>query len=619
MAKKQRNHSVVPAAAYLLLLAGYVISFWMVLKSGYRCDDCYNSNILGVTYLTGRSLWDLTIQAIKDWMASGRFFPFSSYTFFMYGVIRTRVAYKMAIVVATYCNSLLFGTYLYRVTKSRKLQWLFYLVFPALLPLNCEYNCAMYSYHMLMQMILLWVLLALLCEIRYLNGGKPVWLIGMALTTFLALGTYEVAFVYIVVFVLTALYVTKDKKRRIYAVLTPAAVYIFVIGITLVLRSQVVDGGYDGTSFGLNIREIGSTFARQLSASVPMVRYLVQYRLGFACSVKELLTIPWQRAFGLSFVALLITLLAILLVLHWWKKEVKKKDVTKELQYKKGLLSLIGLSFWCLPAVIISLSGKYQQEVQWGMGHLPSYLQAFGFVMLSVMLFIGLTERKGGKKTRAIPSALLLIVLSICLMTNQYMGYSTVEAENTTLLYPRQAMEEAVSLGLFDDMKEQEYSVATSDYVIDQLGVGEFYSTIAGRPVRGWNKGTFSQYLNEKQAAGHEFSREECAPVTNATFVTANKDGALVAKGSIVSAVTDSDTGALKSVYVDNLLVYVSGECQKWETIHIETKIQNQDETLSISRNEAKIIASLNQRGRQGDLYQISTKSPVMIHSITWE
>lgn len=529
-----------------ILIAIYLISFWMITESGYRCDDCYNANIMGITYLNGVSIWDLTKTAIKGWLDSGRFFPFSSYTYLLFALLKTRWSYKFAILVFTYINSMVFGKLIYEISHSKRLQYLFLILFPVCIPLSCEYNSALYSYHLLMHVLLLWLTLSMLFLLYYKERKKWYWGFLGGLTFFLALGTYEVAFAFILPMILFVWKYDRGDNRiqRIGNSIRNCAatlkyhgtVYVIVIGINVWLRLRMQGQSYDGTSFHWNLRSIIYGFTKQLSAGIPLVRYYVT--VGKAYTWKDeigllLHSIAWQQI-----ILIILTVLCMYLV--------AKLEPESRLEKEKWAVFVLGGSTLLLPACIISLSQKYQLETQWGMGHLPAYIQAFGFTLLFAMLLYGIQWLKNCKIRRvmALCSGCFLILL---LIVNQYMGWSTVKNDNLSYRYPRECVEQAVDCGILDTPDTMNRLITTTDYVIDYLGPSVFYSYIAERAINAENINNLTGY--------------QAAPGDYVIYTYANEHAGYCMVGECQSIERETETDAqIKNIYISNYRLYIFGD-----------------------------------------------------------
>ena len=110
------------------------------------------------------------------------------------------------------------------------------------------------------------------------------------------------------------------------------------------------------------------------------------------------------------------------------------------------------------PAVLIGISSRYQEEMLWGLGYLPVYVQVFGLAWVVATavssLLAGLNGPAWLRATVANGFALGFGVLSaLTLLVNQWV----VEAQNSTLRYPREIAESAARHGLYDGVPNDSF------------------------------------------------------------------------------------------------------------------------------------------------------------------
>lgn len=527
----------------VLLIGIYVLSFWMITESGYRCDDCYNANIIAYKYLTGDTVWNLTISGIIGWMEEGRFFPFSGYTYLIFSILRKRWTYKFAILVFTYLNSLLFGKMLEELTQSKRLRYMVMMLFPICIPLSCEYNNGLYSYHMLMHMEFLWLTVSMIFLIRYSCDKK--WYLGVlgGVTFFLALGTYEVAFVFLIPLVIIAWSVENTGNGRFLFFETGKqtciklkhhlVAYGLAGGINAWLRVKSTSG-YDGTMFNLEPAMIVKGFEKQVSAGVPLVRYMVT--VGKDNGWKDEI---WLLLHSIHWRQIVIVILYIFCVLFW----VKLKQ-EKEMKSKQRLkIILIGLCILCLPAAVIALSKKYQIETQWGMGHLPAYIEAYGFTLIIACAFLWVYQLVKKRCLKMVVSIVCSCTMLGILVVNQFMGWTTVESDNIMYRYPRDCLESAVDCGILNDIDDGERLVTTTDYVMDYLGPELLYSKIAERAIVATNINNVS---NIDELYGNQM-----------IYTYANASGGYCMVGKAIGI--EDDENQIQNLYVADVKVYMYG------------------------------------------------------------
>jgi hypothetical protein len=120
-----------------------------------------------------------------------------------------------------------------------------------------------------------------------------------------------------------------------------------------------------------------------------------------------------------------------------------------------GLLLGVGLLMLGLPAAIVSASEKYQEQVRWGLGYLPVYLQYFGLAIVAATVACSICAFAARRRARrfhdcfAVTSAVGFSAAAILsFFANRYV----VELRNAQLRYPRDFIESAARHGFFKDV-----------------------------------------------------------------------------------------------------------------------------------------------------------------------
>lgn len=576
---------------YIGIVMIYLINFWIITKSGYRCDDCYSSSIRGVCRITGIPIFKLAYSTIGDWMDMGRFFPFSAYSNIVFYYLSTRFAYKFAIIVMTFVNSLLFGKYVEKLSGSKKLNYLCLILFPILIPLTCEYNSGLYAFHMLAHMVFLWITLSLLMLLKYMESKKIRYNILSGLFLFVALGTYEVAFVLVVAHLITAWIKQKNIKKFIKVIILDVMVYFLIISINIYLRMKVGGSGYDGTAFGFDPELVFDGFVKQLTSAVPLVRNYKLYVQGDG--IREFL---WLLRHDIRITdIILIILTGIMTVL------VVKKVPKAELDLKRNVkwIFLAGASIFMLPAFLVALSGKYQVETQMGMGHLPSYVQSFGFTLIFVFLLY-LIYNNLQRVPKIIFVCFASCMLIYMLLVNQFMARATVAGENNLYLHPRDNVEAAIKAGILDEVSSRDELLVSTDYVVDTLGPMVFYTNIANRiisatPAIGYDKNPLT---------GNEYS----------TYSYANEDSGYVILGKCKELVVNQSKTEIKRIAIDNAIIYLQGGFENADYISVLAAPGDADEYVNMKFN-VKNLTVINHTN-DGTLYKIPYDGKIEISSV---
>ncbi len=135
---------------------------------------------------------------------------------------------------------------------------------------------------------------------------------------------------------------------------------------------------------------------------------------------------------------------------------------------------LLGIALFLLPGLVVSLATKYQRELKWGLGYLPTYMSAFGLLTLSVVIFVGVKQKvhfMNGFRKKILLMASTVVGLGM-VVVNFMNNSMVVHAYNVAEHCHRSLMERASSDGFLQ-------------------GVPEGSFLVFGPPVRGWDEPAF--------------------------------------------------------------------------------------------------------------------------------
>lgn len=326
---------------------------------------------------------------ISGWIEIGRFFPVStilSVSMFHWFDFTNPIGYHVLQVLLISASCYVFAMCFFE-DQARRLAAI--LLFCAMSATYWSYHDPYVSYHLVMPVFTLLFLGSVAMFERHLKTGSLMHGLAALTLYLLALATYEIAYPLILVFIIQILR-TRPKCVAIWVSLAILMALMFVFQGWL--RMQARDIEYEGISVGLSPFVVTRTFLLQVFACFPLApqvggvirKFIEQTGSG----VLDMLLV------GAGLFAL--ASLSVYLLLRFFKNRSKENS-----------LLLIGLIIWLSPALVISISAKYQAELVWGLGYLPRYLQSFGLVLV----IIGLT----GKliTTRAGLSMLCMLALLV--------------------------------------------------------------------------------------------------------------------------------------------------------------------------------------------------------------
>ncbi len=484
-------------AIFIAIFLFYVFYFRLICNSGLSADDMWNSNIQAAPYLNGPSAWEVMWNQMITWLKLGRVFPFSNYAAVLFTFISSVPLYKACIVGTIVINALICGECVKAVSKSESVRIVFLLLFPLFLQLTPEFDSGLYCYHMLIQMVVLWCFLSLWCILRYLECHKKRYAAGSAVFLFLALGTYEVAFVFLFALLWVVWAIQKNWKSVITICLPDLIVFLCMGLMNLGARLFLQEGAYQGISVSFSMKAVLITFLKQCSTCFPVGRYICSglkycdpYTDVYPYSLSGILS--WVRIGDilavLLFLGIFITVGTLTVKAGTWsrKKSNTGQEGTKAvLRNPSGLkpeYTLIGLGLivFLFPGMLIAVSAKYQQILGWCSGHLPAYMQSVGLAIAVTGIYALIMKGNWKQLAKQVLSWGCVCAAVIIILLNLVSGRAGVEYMNRFRKYPQENITAAAKAGFFDDIAEDGTKIlfGTTAYIYDQSCTGEFYSKL---------------------------------------------------------------------------------------------------------------------------------------------
>ncbi len=476
------NNRVAGRYVWYALIVLYVsMSLLPLLSSGYYSDDLILSTLKGQLELQNTSLGQYVIDEFRNDITSmGRLDPVHllarhpiSYVF--YDVHHN----KMFVLSMILINVLLFGCLIHIVTRDRHVSYLAMLVLPILFQFRL-YHDPILSFSGRMQIFVSLILCAMIFLYKYLEHNRKRHLLVSLVAYNLALYFYEVSILLAPLFLIIVASQPHARIKNTMKTVLPYAISVMVaLGAMFTARHfQAPDAaGYSGLTINMERGRVLKTFLRQLFASLPLSYYAGNpsrlFRRGFSTLVGN---VAWQDMLVLGlFIASYLALVGKLIGAH-----------------RIGILFYLGSALMVLPALVVSVSLKYQEEL-WsygvGMGYVPVYIQYYGtaFVMAGVIV---LAQRKLLTDRRRIPAHMaIMVVLSTMLLMNMQNNRLVVDKANVDLHYRRAALVRALGENILQDVPEHSNLYILDDYALDPL-------PFVKSDLRGW-AATGYQWKNE--------------------------------------------------------------------------------------------------------------------------
>ena len=437
-----QKHRYTILLALAFLAAG--LSLYALFKIAYNGDDVINSYVNGALLGHNRTIRTHT-NIIRDiWFGNGRFFPLSFYATPLFSTFSTLFSYRLFLVVL---NLLVIGAFARLVallTRDRIAVILSVTLFPIFLQLR-YYHDPVVSFHGLLQFVALFLFLAMIFQIQGIQKRKNILLILSAVFYLVCLMLYEISLTFIVIFVLLAI-LFKGNRFRVRNILFHFAALGIVLAVTFYLRSTAT-ASYGGTTLSLDIVPALRTFGIQLLAAIPLLNSLG--------SLRSLFSGDYFRPYHIFlFGSLAIAVLSSFIIMAKRSENQSNSSIGEEninLRQKSTLrLFLVGLALWMLPATLIAVSERYQNELRPGLGYLPVYIQIFGGICIALacisFLFLRIRKQRARKISASVLAGFFAFAAIPATFHNNKVGQLFTENNVQTLSI------RALESGLMDDI-----------------------------------------------------------------------------------------------------------------------------------------------------------------------
>lgn len=403
---EHERRDIVDAVWLIVAVLSGIIYMTITTSAALGGDDCVNIPYYYTLCKTDYSkLFEIYVNCIRDGITlkTGRFFPFCFPTILVQALFFKSVAtYRMYIIIMTYVAIMLVGYLIYKVTRKRNLSCMFVALCPLIFCIWYQpANNGLYSYMALPQSTLIPMVIAALCTHRWWNTGrktKNIWL--PIFFSFYSCATYELGFV-LGLAVLTILWYQVQSLKELIQISLPIGVGEFIcLMINIVSRMNNRVGTYEGIIFGFNLTSFLRCFKYQIAAALPLNTMIAS-------------DIKFEKAHIIDYLISLSIACAVTYFINR-NKEMEIKTVV--------YVALLGGMLWILPAFLLALSAKYQQEswVNSTQGYIPAVIESMGAgVLFAAIIWFAFYWISRLRKWVCVLSCALLIVLLTFLGTYQ--------------------------------------------------------------------------------------------------------------------------------------------------------------------------------------------------------
>lgn len=421
--KKVAFGSIFTALIAIILLPYSINGFW--------ADDALNSQTWGMVNRFDSSVMEFSNSVIRAWLEKyGRIllpWPFI-YSFFY--ILKSELAVRLADMLMFITHVSLTILLLRKISTPWRTIALFVLALLALLQIRDSID-PLAAFAGFSQSVGILLILSLLMLHKWHESKSVGWLAISSLTAALSLTFYEINSVYVPIAVVTILASNRSRKiRDISIVIVPflafmaASLYVKQASLPLYAGSQVGSLG-----------AVPATFFKQLFATLPGSFYVSVGKHEFLPRELFMAASTSQLAWGVMILWSVIAIVAL--------RSKHTKSPVRLLPVFAALMLLI------VPAVLISISAKYQLSLTWGYAHIPVYYQYFGLAFLLAASIDRIAQGRIAKLAMVcVPLAGLGVALNWTMNMHQSAKWDLVLRE------PRDSLVRAMQNGIFDEVRD---------------------------------------------------------------------------------------------------------------------------------------------------------------------
>jgi hypothetical protein len=269
--------------------------------------------------------------------------------------------------------------------------------------------------------------------------------------------TYEIGITLFFLYIIVAYYINNSilSAIRNASAFIICSVVIFII--LLYVRSHIpnVSGSveYHGLQIKMDFLSILKTFFVQLIAPLPLTYMFYSNNI-------------FQPRQLQTFLANHINIYIIIIVFCKLCKDVLKINTNCDIQKFCWMPFLLGLCLSILPAIPVSFSSKYQNELRIGLGYLPVYIQSFG-VMLCVSEILRFIYNKNKNVCFKKIFGIVFIVFILIGTCATYISNNLCIASANWYHYPQHILKESLRRKYLNNIEDNSTILFKQVYIYD--------------------------------------------------------------------------------------------------------------------------------------------------------
>ena len=395
---KSESVAAKDSKCHLIVLSLLLLFFAQFMIGGLYMDDANRWDLRAKAEMEGLNLYQLIVDVNEGWMSKKLFRPlaWAYYTFTQY-VGQEVLTFRIITYIVNVAGYFVFYLLVRRLTGSLQLA-LYSLVFLLLCSKVQHYQEPFLCYAGLQTIQYLLYFGGPVFGILYLLEDKRIYLFLSCISVLFGLLMYELNLSVVGVLCMCALLMLKN--RRAFLLLgSIAVIYVLYFVLRFYAFSLVEQQGtYAGPSF--EPAAIVETYLKQIVSVIPLLSHVIN---------AVIYTKP-EYVFRFAFILPYALLLGLILCYVLYQASRIHTGSLQDMDHKRRrMIITMSVGLIIMPPALVSISGKYQETLVWGIGHPSFLLQCFGLSIILAYLFQTLKLR--------IPNSLYLpcCVLPLCL------------------------------------------------------------------------------------------------------------------------------------------------------------------------------------------------------------
>lgn len=556
----ENTDSWFPVFVELLIIVTAFFCLRDTLNFLYASDDLHTSLLRGMSFPDGVTVKNFLqfLQALlKQQMSIGRIM-IGSFPTVIAMLFFNVLQYRIYVLILICVNIWLFGKCVYQWTGSYKIKWFSMLLSPLFFQIQLNYlHHPILSFYGGMQLLFIILFSSMYFFWKYCIDHKKRWLAISGLLYIWALLFYEVAYVFLPVFILLAYLVTKDIKKTAMRSIVHVALFGALITANLINKTGAAQNGYSGSTISINIPLITLTTVKQMVATIPLSNFIFNNWAQYRTLVPELI-----RGITLGdILTVILFLISLFLISRTTEPNFK---INKKNTFIFGVL---GFMMVLLPSGLMGISAKYQSEIRWGAGHIPVYIQYFGLIILLVAVYVLIREAVNKFDTKKYVMSsfnILIVVLSVfILLTNQLYGRTQMENFDRAKYNNVLALQYSLEDGVIEDISEDDLiinSQIAGSGLPASVYSGYFFDTYSGKEFESvvYIDDFLGGLIGEQTAHDKLSGTIDYAPIKSTYIVRTNRDSieGVIYIGRVKNMTIDLDGKKITRCEIDELRIY---------------------------------------------------------------